>query len=408
MRLSDLRGKQVVLFGLGREGRATRDVLAKHGIVHVETDDSAPNAALVVDANTVVIKSPGIPPHNATLRQMVAAGAVVTSSTNLFFAERKGRGTLIAVTGTKGKSTTSALLAHVLAHAGMPVKLVGNIGAPSIAELDAADDTIFVIEISSYQLSDLTTAPDIGVILNLYEEHMDWHGSVDAYQAAKLRMGEIMGPTDTLVYNAQFSQLVDLAQRAVAKTVPFAADDAVLDELKVKGVHNRDNARAVLAVCDLLGVDRGVVGAAFATFVPLPHRMEEIVAGDNVFVNDSISTTPQSALAAIDVYADRLGVIVLGGQDRGYDFCDLAMRLKGIPGVLALVMPGGDRVFAALNDVGVAAERVQDLREVIAKAREHLASGQVCLLSPASPSYGQFKNFEDRGEQFRAAVQGVL
>lgn len=405
MRLSDLRGKQVVVFGLGREGKATKEALERHGIDVAVTDDVSPNASLTYDVNTVVIKSPGIPPHNAMLREMLAAGATVTSSTNIFFAERKGKGKLIAITGTKGKTTTSGLLAHALARAGLPVKLVGNIGVPAIAELTAPEETVFVCEISSYQLSDLTTPPDVGVIVNLYEEHMDWHGSVAAYQAAKLRMGEIMDATDVLVYNDRFPQLAELAQRTRAKAVPFAEEDAVLDRLTLKGAHNRENARAVLAVCDMLGVDRAAVGEAFATFVPLPHRLEEVPVGDILFVNDSISTTPQSAMAAVDVYADRLGVIILGGQDRGYEFGELAARLKKVSGVLALIMPGGDRIFSALADMGVAAERVADLAEAVAKAREHLRSGQVCLLSPASPSYGQFRNFEERGDMFKAAAR---
>lgn len=413
MRLSDLKGKQLVIFGYGREGAATLAALRSRGLEAVVTDDAVLDLpefrlfdSILLNENTVVIKSPGIPPHHPFVRECILASAKVTSATNLFFAERKGRGLLIGVTGTKGKSTTSSLLAHVLSVAGRPVKLVGNIGSPSLAELDAPDDTVFVVELSSYQLNDLTTAPDIGVILNVFEEHMDWHGSVADYQAAKLRLGEIMTEADGLVYNERFSQLVALAERTKAKTMAFVGDDAVLDTLTLRGEHNRENARAVLTVCDLLSVPREKVGEAFASFVALPHRLQEVGTAHGIlFVNDSISTTPQSAMAAIDVYADRLGVIILGGQDRGYEFTELARRLQKVPNVLALVMPGGDRVFAALEGCGVAAEHVNDLDEAVAKAIEHLPSGGVCLMSPASPSYGQFKNFEERGEKFAEAVR---
>lgn len=415
MQLSSLKDKRVIIFGFGKEGQATLTALKARGIEAVVTDEAeltaaipeyAPLSALTADANTVVIKSPGIAPHRPGVQKFLADGATITSATNIFFAERKGHGTLIGVTGTKGKSTTSSLLAHVLKIAGKPVKLVGNIGSPSIAELDAPDGTVFVIELSSYQLADLTTAPDIGVVLNVYEEHMDWHGNVADYQSAKLRLGEIMTEHDTLVYNDAFPMLVDLAKRTKATAMPFVQEDAVLETLTVKGAHNRDNARAVLAVCDLLDISRDEVREAFPTFVPLPHRLQELGEARGIlFVNDSISTTPQSAIAAIDVYADRLGAIILGGQDRGYAFSDLARRLKQIPNVLALVMPGGDRVFTALEDVGVAAERVDDLDDAVRKSFEHMPGGGVCLLSPASPSYGQFKNFEDRGEKFVEAVK---
>ncbi|MBI1908164.1 UDP-N-acetylmuramoyl-L-alanine--D-glutamate ligase [Candidatus Uhrbacteria bacterium] len=417
MDIKGLKGKRVIILGFGKEGQATFAALGTRGITATVTDEAeltldipeyAPLNALTADADTVVIKSPGIPPHRPGVQKFLAEGATITSATNIFFAERKGRGLLIGITGTKGKSTTASLLAHVLTAAGTSARLVGNIGSPALAELDAPDDTVFVVELSSYQLSDLTTPPDIGVILNLYEEHMDWHGSVAAYQSAKLRLGEIMSERDVLVYNDAFPRLADLAARTKATALPFAADDAVLDALTVKGEHNRTNARGVLAVCDHLGIDRGIVRDAFASFVPLPHRLQEVGEVRGVtFVNDSISTTPQSALAAIDVYEKRLGAIILGGQDRGYDFSALAKRLKQLPHVLALVMPGGDRLFAALEDVGVQAERVGDLDEAVKKSLEHMPSGGVCLMSPASPSYGQFKNFEQRGEMFADAVAGL-
>lgn len=418
MLLSSLKDKKIIVFGFGKEGQATLAALKAHGLSAVVTDEAelpldipeyAPLNALTTDANTVVIKSPGISPNRPGVQKFLANGAVITSATNIFLAERKGRGLLIGVTGTKGKSTTSALLAHVLKAAGKSVKLVGNIGSPSLAELDAPDETIFVIELSSYQLSDLTTAPNIGVILNVYEEHMDWHGSVAEYQTAKLRLGEIMTEGDTLVYNKRFPQLVALAGRIKSRTVPFElAEHPTLKSLKLLGDHNKENTCAVLAVAKSLGVPDSDIQRAFATFVPLPHRLQEVGEVRGVlFVNDSISTTPQSAMAAIDVYADRLGVIILGGQDRGYDFTGLAKHLKQLPNVLALVMPGGDRVFQALSDVGVAAEHVGDLGEAVSKSLEHIPGGGVCLMSPASPSYGQFKNFEQRGEKFIEAIKKV-
>ncbi len=217
-----------------------------------------------------------------------------------------------------------------------------------------------------------------------------------------------MTASDTLVYNERFSLLTNLVERIQAKHTAFAADGDIFDALTLKGQHNRENARAVLTVCDLLGISREIVREAFVSFVALPHRLQEIATVDGVlYVNDSISTTPQSAIAAIDVYANNLGVIILGGQDRGYDFTPLAKRLKEIPSVLALVMPGGDNVFQSLEDFGVASERVADLDEAVAKTRAHMSSG-VCLMSPASPSYGQFKNFEERGEKFAEAVKKFL
>ncbi len=415
MGINDSKDKRVVIFGYGREGQATLAALRARGVIDVVVTDEknidVPEFVkvddVVIDGQTVVIKAPGIPLSNLWIAKWQKAGAVITSSTNIFMAERKGRGKIVGVTGTKGKSTTASLLAHVIGEAGKPVKLVGNIGVPSISEIGADDETIFVVEMSSYQLADLEIAPDIGVILNLYEEHMDWHGSVGEYQQAKMRIGEVMTIGDVLVYNAKFLQLVELAGRVQAQARPIVeGEDEMLNSLKLLGEHNKENARAVLTVARILNIDDEVTEKAFASFQPLPHRLQFIAEVRGVqFVNDSISTTPESAMAAIDVYAGKPLVIILGGQDRGYNFEQLAKRLSAIDEVLALVMPGGDNVFAALADEGVAAERVSTLDEAVEKSLVHLVKGGVCLLSPASPSYGQFKNFEERGRMFAEAVR---
>jgi UDP-N-acetylmuramoylalanine--D-glutamate ligase len=415
MKISELKSKKIIIFGYGREGQATLVALRSRGVVDIvvtdeqiiEVTEFVVPEKIVVDEQTVVIKAPGIPLSNKFVEKWRGEGAVITSSTNIFLAERKGRGKLIGITGTKGKSTTAALLAHVLGIADMPVKLVGNIGVSAISEIDAKDETVFVLEMSSYQLADLDVAPDIGVILNLYEEHMDWHGGVDQYQQAKLRLGEVMTAADVLVYNKRFARLAVLAQGVKAVVVPFELyDDEVVRSLTLLGEHNKENACAVLTVARMMKVDDGVTAKAFASFVPLPHRLQEVgKIGEVLFVNDSISTTPESALAAIEVYADKPLTIILGGQDRGYNFTGLAKRLGEIENALALVMPGGERVFTALAEAGVAAEKVATLSEAVEKSLVHLVDGGVCLLSPASPSYGQFKNFEERGQMFTEAVE---
>lgn len=410
MRLDDLRGKNVVILGYGKEGSATTDVLKARKIPAVITDEkpmegvvnfsSINDVITTADADTVVIKSPGIPWHRPVVEELRTKGVVFTSSTNLFMAERKGRGKIIGVTGTKGKSTTASLLAHVL-----KATLVGNIGKPSIAEVDAPDATVFVAEMSSYQLADLEIAPDIAVIINLYEEHMDWHGDVAAYHAAKMRIAELQKEGDVFVYNEKFSQLVELAGRVKSKVIPFGLhDDPVLSSLTLLGEHNKENACAVLTVARHLGVGDDQIAEAFTSFRPLPHRLEVVGEIDGVtFVNDSISTTPQSSMAAIDVFGDRLGAIILGGQDRGYTFGELARRVVDLK-MVAYIMPGGDHIAEAIREAGGASMPVKTLDEAVAHAKANLKPGRVCLLSPASPSYGQFKNFEERGDMFKAAA----
>lgn len=449
MRLADLQGKLVIILGFGREGRAMYEVLKAQGarrktqvlgiIVtdeqHIDVPEyhALPDAIAAVTPETIVIKSPGIPWHRSYVEEMQTAGAHFTSSTNLFMAERSPktlppakaldepesgeesrvgggrdteRGCIIGITGTKGKSTTSSLLAHVLKAAGQRVVLAGNIGEPAIAHIDEPADTIFVLEMSSYQLSDCTIAPNIAVILNLYEEHMDYHGDVASYHAAKMRIADLQTADDVFVYNDAFPQLVNLSHRVKSKAIPFVdRADRTLDSLTLLGAHNRDNAAAVLAVTDYLGIDRTIVDEAFAAFEPLPHRLQNIgTVHDITFINDSISTTPQSALAAIDVFKHSLDAIILGGHDRGYDFTELAQRVVDL-GVRIYLLQNSTRLESAIRAIGGEPIMISTFPEIVADVIAHSPAGSVCLLSPASPSYGQFVNFEDRGAQFIAAVR---
>jgi UDP-N-acetylmuramoyl-L-alanine---L-glutamate ligase len=419
MRISDISEKKILVLGYGREGAATYAVLRRRlPKSEIRTTDESPlenapdfipldQAIAWAGPDTVVVKSPGIPQHRQYIKSLQEKGVAFVSATNLFFAERKGRGRLIGITGTKGKSTTSALLFAVLLAAGRPARFVGNVGAPMLNELEAPDDTIFVVELSSYMLEDLQVGPDIAILLNLAEEHMDYHGNVEAYHRAKLRIAQSQTPADTFIYNSSIPNIEDVARTMPAqKRIPFQLSaDSLLDSLTLAGKHNKENASAVLVAARELGIADDVIWKAFSEFKPLPHRLEKLEAdSDIVYVNDSISTTPLSALAAIDVYEKSLGTIILGGMDRGYDFSQLATRLAGLSGVTALVLPGGERIAAALKAQNAKYAQVGSLEEAASWCRANLKSGQVCLLSPASPSYGFFKNFEERGEAFKKAV----
>ncbi len=434
MRLDDLNGKLVILLGFGREGKAMYEVLRARKTIGgalmpriIVTDEqridvpeyhALADAIAAVTSETIVIKSPGIPWHRSYVEEMQTAGAQFTSSTNIFMAERIAKtrthhgagecGFVIGVTGTKGKSTTSALLSQVLRNAGKPVVLAGNIGVPAITHVDDATETYFVLEMSSYQLADLVVAPHIAVILNLYEEHMDYHGDVAQYHAAKMRIAERQTADDFFVYNDAFPQLVDLAKRVKSKTIPFASrDDRSLDTLNLLGQHNRENAAGVLAVTDILEIERRIVEDTFRTFVALPHRLQDVgVVGGIQFVNDSFCTTPAAAIAAIDVFQDRLGAIILGGHDRGYDFTALAQRVVAL-GVRIYLLQNATRLERAIRAVGGEPVMLHTFPEIIPDVLSRCAPGSVCLLSPASPSFGQFHDFVERGEQFIAAVHTV-
>ncbi len=419
MRLDELKNKQVVIFGWGREGKASYEVLIRQGIKPIITDEQIIDRQIIDHSDflsfekidfslaTILLKSPGIPLKHPAVLKARLMGAIITSATNIFFSERKGRGTIIGITGTKGKSTTVALTAAILETGTRRVVRAGNIGEPMLKYLDAPEETIFVLELSSYMLADLEIGPDISVILNVFEEHMDWHGSVAEYQAAKLNLIQIMTKDDLLIYAPECKPVLKALVGTAVQTKLMVALDQIPAKLLIRGEHNRENARAALSVALELGIELEPALEVIKVFKPLPHRLEEIMNADDgggIFVNDSISTTPQSTLEAIKVYSDQLRVIILGGFDRGYDFSVLVAELIKRAEVLVLILPGGERLRAEFEVAGRFVKTVPDLAVAVAEARAVLGVNEVCLLSPAGPSYGQFKNFEERGEKFRKAV----
>ena len=410
MTLSELKGKRILIFGFGREGRAAFEALKKQlPEAHMDVVDdrgadgttmSIEEALVVASEEMVVVRSPGVPLDNKNLVQLKNAGATVTTGMNIFFAQRKGRGTLIGVTGSKGKSTTCAMLAHVLKEAGQPVQLVGNIGEPAIKHLDDPDDTVFVVELSSYQLEDLEVGPDIGVILNLFEGHQDHHRSTGEYWQAKLRLGAL---AKTLVYNEAFEPLKQVASKHTHAIALPEVQDELSEHLQITGEHFAQNARAVVAVARELGIPDAQTFTALESFYGLPHRLENVGTYKGItFIDDSISTIPESAIAAMNAFQDRLGAIILGGKDEGGDMELLAGHLKTLADVIVYVLPGGTRIKEALGKYGIDYQSVETIEKAVQDVYTRLEEGDVCLLSPSATSYDQFKNFEERGEKFAA------
>ena len=393
----------VLLLGYGVEGRATHAYLQKHfPALAVQTADRATDGddylARQDDAD-IVVKTPGIP--RALLH------AHMTTATNLFFAEVKGRAPIIGVTGTKGKSTTASLIYAMLTAAGKDARLVGNIGTPMLAALDSAplptEDTIWVVELSSYQLETLGEAPDTAVFLNLFPEHMDHHGSVDAYYAAKARIVHNQCARDMLVYNADDARVAALARESLATVQAFAPVPApVRDALTLPGEHNVSNVRAAWTVAAHYGVTPDAAARAVATFTPLPHRLARVATISGVtFYDDAIATTPESVIAALRALGN-VDTLIVGGQDRGYDYAALNAVLAEC-GVRAVVqLP--DTGVRVTPPPGAAVLQTTNLDEAVRFALSHTRPGHSCLFSPGAPSYNLWKNFAARGEAFTTAV----
>lgn len=425
MRLHDLAGKRVAVLGYGKEGKAVLGALARASIacnltiadsnatLQLESDHSCRtllgDAWLdALDDADVIVKSPGIPPHP----RIDAARGRITSGTRIFFAEAAAIGaTIVGVTGSKGKSTTTSLIHAILSAAGKPSILAGNIGKPSLDILPQLTPlSIVALEMSSYQLMDMDVSPHIAVVTAFFPEHLDYHGSLEAYKAAKANIARYQTQDDVVFYCADSEGATEIALHGRGRKAPFCAADAPLTigETKLLGQHNLGNIAGALAATAELGVDMTTALDAVRAFTPLPHRLQHIgMHGGIAWVDDAISTTPQSAMAALDALGDDVATIILGGQDRGVDFSPLAARLRTSRVHTVLLFPGsGPRIRTAIADahVDVCMHDAASMEQAVSLALRHTMPGKMCLLSTASPSYGMFKNFEQKGDVFAAEI----
>lgn len=443
MRFSELDGRPVAVWGAGAETRSFATQLranlpdARIAVVVLDDPSHAPDdPELMADGARVVgaaeagtaiaeagcaalVRSPGVSIHRPELRALRSGGLPVATPTGLWLAERGGR-RIVGVTGTKGKSTTATLVAHLLRAAGERVELAGNIGRPALDLLDEPDDLLAVVELSSYQVADLATGPETAVVINLYKEHVDWHGDEATYRAEKLRLLALPGVARCVV-NAADAEVAAApcggrARATFGTPVGWHVTDAGVAlgdalaiahaDLPLPGRHNAMNVCAALAALDALDIPRPPLPDALAGFEALPHRLQPVhEAGGVLWVDDSISTTPESALAALESYSDRDVVLLGGGQDRGQDYGELA-RVLAARGATVLGLPStGGRLVAAARAAGIGEERallVGSMAEAVAAARALARAGAVVLLSPAAPSYDTYKNFAERGDHFAA------
>ena len=461
MRISQLEGKRVALWGWGREGRAACAALLcaarEWGIgngeserrfpawltvfcsvaeaaevsalgdarLHVETEASAEKLA----AFDVVIKSPGISPYTPEALEAAARGTQFIGGTSLWFGEHAdadGRlNNVVCVTGTKGKSTTTSLLAHLLRAAGQRTALAGNIGLPLLEVLNPqpAPD-YWAVELSSYQTGEVARSgarPDVAIVLNIFPEHLDWHGSEQRYIDDKLSL-VTQGHPRVAVLNVADEHLRGL-QLPHSKVVWFNQRDgwhmvgevvhrgaqAVFDTANtpLPGRHNRGNLCAVLAALEAMGLDAVALAPAVQSFRPLPNRLQLLGERDGLrWVNDSISTTPHATLAALDCFAGHRIALLVGGHDRGLDWHDFAEHMRaGAPLEIVTMGSNGPRIHALLQPLAdegrFGLHAAADLPQAVQLARTALgAQGGVVLLSPGAPSFGAYRDYVARGRHF--------
>ena len=395
--------KNVLILGYGREGEVTKKYIKKNypelkiGIADIKSNKNYLEKQKDYD---MAIKTPGIPKGFVKIQY--------TTATNIFFSKINQLGNqVIGVTGSKGKSTTASLIYAILKEAGKNVRLLGNIGNPMLGALmnPIKKDEIFVLELSSYQLDDISLSPSIAVVTNLFPEHMDYHSGIENYYEAKKNIIKFQGRQDIFIYNTKNKESCQWLKEVRAKVVPFI-EESFLDGVNFSliGEHNRKNIRAAVSVAKELSVSDEIIKMAIEKFKPLPHRLEFIGKFKNIkFYDDAISTTPESTIEAIKSLQG-IDTIFLGGEDREYNFFQLEKVIKKYKIKNAVLFPvSGKRILK--SEKGLNILKTSSMKQAVIFAYKHTRPGKICLLSCASPSYSLWKNFEEKGDLFKKFVK---
>jgi UDP-N-acetylmuramoylalanine--D-glutamate ligase len=436
MRLDELGAADILILGFGREGQATYAFLRSRWpdkpltIADVKPAPdmiaSDPRVTYVTGAHyepavfsaPVIVKTAGIPASLPLLRDAVANGARLTSHIEIFFSNYP-RERIVGITGTKGKSTTTTLLFDMVRKAGIPSVLAGNIGAPPLPQVDLEHpEATVVCELSSHQLQPLTVSPHIAVLTNVMPEHLDYYASFDEYLAAKENITRFQSDDDWLVYASENLACVEIAGRTNAKTVAASAQDGLVEsilpvhEVPLLGRFNLANVACAIAAARLLEVSDDHIRTAIHEYKGLPHRLERVGRFRDIeFFDDSIATVPEAAALAIEALGPRVQTLIAGGHDRGLTFEVLARAIQTSEiDTLILFPPTGHKIVDALNAEGgkLRPSRIQfveSMEEAVRLAFQHTDPDRICLLSPASASFGTFVDYADRGDQFKNCVQ---
>ena len=428
MKLSEFKNKKILIVGRGIEGNAVKAYLGSHlrgGSIDIVDQKDGPNYLDSQKNYDIAVKSPGVKPELITIPY--------TTSTNIFLDNCKGK--VIGVTGTKGKSTTSTLIYKMLKKAGKDVYLGGNIGEPALNFLDyLKDDSWTVLEMSSFQLNDIKKSPHIVVFLMVAKEHLDYHKTFEDYIDSKRNILRFQTAKDYAVINRDYpashesdvftqGKIFQISREREVVNGSFVKENSIwisqngktkkiidIDKIKLLGKHNLENVCSAVMAATLAGVSIKNIVKVLEEFGGLEHRLELVGEKNGIlFYNDSLATIPEASIEAMEALRDT-ETLIAGGHDRGLDYSCLAEYLKnGQIKTLILFPPTGARIWEEICKTTSEASRpekfdVTTMEQAVRIAAAETQPGKICLLSPASASFGIFKDYKDRGEQFKHEV----
>jgi UDP-N-acetylmuramoylalanine--D-glutamate ligase len=447
-RIARFNGRRIGIIGLGREGADLARALCRWG-AHVVVSDRAGAEALgtatarvadlpiqyilgrqtgeeLLDCEAIFV-SPGVPPSSPAVARPAETGIPISSATALFF--ELCPGPILGITGSSGKTTTTSLVGAMLRCAGMPVLVGGNIGIPVLGQVEQVTPATWsVLELSSFQLSDLTVSPRVACVLNITPNHLDRHPDMDDYIRAKANIVRHQAPDDVCVLNADDPITIGLphVSRTRAFSLKGRVDGAWLDfdqlwlaasdrpflrrdEVPLRGIHNIANALAAAALAQSVGCGDDAIAEAIRAFRPVPHRLEVVASVDGVtYMNDSIATSPERSVAALRAIHEPV-VLIAGGRDKHLPMEEWARLIGERARAVVLVGEAAHTIRAALAaaEVQIPLVVAAQFADTVPLARELARPGDVVLLSPGCTSFDSFVDYEARGEAFRRAVAAL-
>lgn len=433
LRAGTLKNKKIAVVGLGIEGLSSVQYLKKYGAKVTELDKNQSEKYLN-DLNQfdLIVRSPGVRINKLITNNSSLITSKITSQTKLFFDLCPCP--IIGVTGTKGKGTTSSLIYEMLKKSGRDVYLGGNIGEPPLEFLDKlTPQSIVVLELSSFQLQDLTKSPHIAVMLMTTSEHLDWHKDTKEYVDAKRNILRFQNSNDYAIVNRDYPASLEsdvltegkvfyISRERSGRDGCYVEDNTICikkdgkrtkiiesSSIKIPGAHNLENACAACMVADLSGVSKENMVSVLKTFKGLEHRLELVRTVHGIrYYDDSFSTTPETAIAAIEAFKNQ-EILVLGGSSKDSDFSELGRVISSHENIKAIIGIGVEwpKIKKKINKKSkiLLVEGAQNMEKIVQAASKIAKPGDVVLLTPACASFDMFKNYKDRGKQFKRQVE---
>jgi UDP-N-acetylmuramoylalanine--D-glutamate ligase len=426
--MTNFKDKKVAILGFGIEGRDAINFLINRGAKVTlfdkkeerELDFSGiekEKIEIITGKNYLsvgltnfdfIVRSPGVYRYNSEIVDAEKNGCQITSAVKIFFDECPGK--IIGVTGTKGKGTTSTLIYEILKADKRDVYLCGNIGKPYLEILPKLKkDSWVILEMSSFQLIDMKVSPYIAVVLNITVDHLDWHKDREEYVNAKKNIVSHQNPNDFALINEEYETPKSFAEIAKGRVVFFSKDsleEKFKEKLLLRGEHNLENIAAAVATAKIIGVPEGKILETVRSFKGLEHRLELVDTINGItFYNDSFATSSQPTIAAINSF-NVPETLILGGSDKGLDFGELQGVIEKKENVKNLILIGliGGKIGEGIKGKNIINLGHTTMAEIVKKAYEVTPHGGVIILSPAAASFDMFKNYKDRGNQFKKTV----